>query len=57
MYKWDHSRLLRLAGLSTEKYQDLVDAGWRVRRADIERNMRRLLRNNYLEFSGQLRPA
>jgi hypothetical protein len=54
IYKWDHSRRL-LARILSEKYVDLADTGWQVRREDIQRDVRRLLRDNFLEFSGQSR--
>jgi hypothetical protein len=49
IYKWDHSRRT-IARVLAEKYEDLIDAGWPLRRSEIVRDVRRLLRDNFVEF-------
>lgn len=49
LYKWDHSRKL-IAGVLTDKYRDLAAAGWQVTREQIERDVRLLLRDNFVNF-------
>jgi hypothetical protein len=49
VYKWDHSRRI-LANVLAEKYEDLADAGWRVTEDAIRSDVKRLLRDNFLEF-------
>ena len=51
IYKWDHSRRV-LAKVLTDKYADLIDAGWRLTMEDVLRDVRMLLRDNYLEQVG-----
>jgi hypothetical protein len=47
IYKWDHSRRV-IAEVLAGKYEDLVDAGWPLARAEIERDARLYLRDNFL---------
>jgi hypothetical protein len=47
IYKWDHSRTL-IANVLKEKYTDLIRAGWRLTRQEIERDARQLFRDNFL---------
>jgi hypothetical protein len=42
IYKWSHSRKV-IADVLTEKYFDLVQAGWNLNEADLRRDMDRLL--------------
>jgi hypothetical protein len=49
VYKWDHSRRV-IAEVLAEKYQDLVETGWRLAPQDIERDVRLLLRDNFAAF-------
>ena len=42
LYKWSHSRGL-IAAVLAEKYTDVAATGWPVTRAEIERDVRRLL--------------
>jgi hypothetical protein len=49
LYKWDHSRRT-IGRVLAEKYEDLVDAGWPLDRGAIERDVRLLLRDNFLDF-------
>jgi hypothetical protein len=51
IYKWDHTRQT-LAKVLAEKYEALVDAGWPLCRAEIARDARRFLRDNFVEFVG-----
>ena len=51
IYKWDHSRTI-LGRVLTEKYQDLLAAGWPLTEAEIERDAKRFLRDNFLTFLG-----
>ena len=36
----------------TEKYEDLIDAGWPLTRAEIARDARLYLRDNFVDFAG-----
>jgi hypothetical protein len=49
IYKWDHSRKL-ITDVLTEKYQDTVDAGWKLTTADIERDVALYLKGNFRAF-------
>lgn len=49
IYKWEHSRTI-IAKVLADKYADLRDTGWQVSRADIERDVERLLHGNFHEF-------
>lgn len=49
IYKWNHSRRV-LGKVLTDKYADLVEAGWPVTVADIEGDVARLLKDNFREF-------
>ena len=49
VYKWDHSRKL-IAGVLAEKYRDVVDAGWKLTRQDVERDVRLYLKDNFRDF-------
>jgi hypothetical protein len=51
IYKWDHSRAI-LAKVLTDKYADLIGTGRRVMDEDIERDVRLMLRDNFLGFLG-----
>jgi hypothetical protein len=51
IYKWDHSRRT-IAKVLIEKYQDLIDTGWPLSRAEIARDSQRFLRDNFVEFLG-----
>lgn len=50
LYKWPHSRKV-IARVLTDKYQDMVNAGWRVTRAEISRDVNRLFTQNFNEFA------
>ena len=49
LYKWDHSRKI-LANVLSDKYEDLADTGWVVTREDIERDVRLMLKDNFVNF-------
>jgi len=49
LYKWDHSRKLIGAVLS-DKYIDLVKTRWPLHLADIERDVKLLLSDNFENF-------
>ena len=49
LYKWDHSRRI-IGKVLIDKYEDLVGTGWSVTKADIERDIRHLMRDNFLAF-------
>lgn len=49
IYKWDHSRRL-IAKVLVDKYRDLEVAGWKVTQQDIEKDVRLLLKDNFLNF-------
>ncbi len=49
VYKWDHSKR-NIAAALTDKYADLVTAGWKITRTEIERDVADLLRNNFTRF-------
>jgi hypothetical protein len=52
IYKWDHSRAL-IGQVLADKYVDLARAGWAVSEADVRRDVRLLLRDNFVEFLGR----
>lgn len=49
VYKWDHSRKL-IATVLADKYEDLIDAGWPLTQAEVERDARQFLSENFIEF-------
>ena len=49
VYKWQHSKAL-IAKVLTEKYLSIAEAGWQIKRPEIERDVRHLLRDNFLDF-------
>jgi hypothetical protein len=49
VYKWDHSRKV-IGRVLADKYRDLIEAGWRLTRAEIDRDVRLMLRDNFGEF-------
>jgi hypothetical protein len=49
IYKWDHSRRV-IGKVLINKYEDLAATGWNVNQAEIERDVRLLLRDNFLNF-------
>jgi hypothetical protein len=51
IYKWDHSREL-IARVLIDKYTDLAATGWRATDAEIRRDVRDLLHDNFVNFLG-----
>jgi hypothetical protein len=49
VYKWDHSRRI-LAKVLADKYADLAATGRQVLMADIQRDVRLMLRDNFANF-------
>ena len=49
VYKWSHARAV-IADALCEQYRRVLATGWRVERAEIERDVRRLLRDNFWDF-------
>lgn len=49
VYKWDHSRAV-IGRVMTEKYADLIAAGWPLTRTEIERDARQFLGENFTNF-------
>jgi hypothetical protein len=49
VYKWDHSRKL-IGTVLVDKYTDLAASGWRLSEAQIRRDVRLLLRDNFVDF-------
>lgn len=49
IYKWDHSRTV-IGRVLTEKYSDLLVAGWPLTEAEIERDARMFFKDNFLTF-------
>ena len=49
IYKWDHSREL-IGRVLAEKYADVARTGWPVTEADIRGDVKRLLRDNFVDF-------
>ena len=49
VYKWDHSKK-NIAAALTDKYADILSTGWKLTRAEIDRDVRHLLRDNFLNF-------
>lgn len=52
VYKWPHSRRV-IADALTESYEALARAGRTVSREDVERDVTRMFRGNFLEFIGR----
>jgi hypothetical protein len=51
IYKWKHSRYTIAASL-TESYQALLRDGWRLTADQIQRDVNRLLQDNFRSFAG-----
>jgi hypothetical protein len=51
LYKWTHSRKI-IGDVLTQKYGDLVDAGWQLTQADIERDVTAMFSGNFEGFVG-----
>jgi hypothetical protein len=51
IYKWDHSRRV-IGRVLTEKYSDLLAAGWPLTRTEVERDAKQFLGENFTNFLG-----
>lgn len=49
IYKWDHSRTI-LAKVLADKYADIAKSGWQVTDAEIQRDVKHLVGDNFKEF-------
>jgi len=49
IYKWDHSREL-IARVLTDKYADTARTGWPITQADIRKDVKLMLNDNFTEF-------
>lgn len=49
VYKWAHTRVI-LATVLADKYADLLATGWQVSEAEIRRDVKLLLHDNFLRF-------
>ncbi len=49
IYKWDHSRKI-LSNVLSEKYEDLIDSGWPLTQAEVQRDAKQFLEQNFLNF-------
>lgn len=49
VYKWQHSRKL-VANILIDKYNDIMDAGWQLETAEIERDVADFLHHNFWHF-------
>ena len=49
IYKWAHSRQI-IASILVEKYSILLDSGWQINESEIERDVEKLLSNNFTHF-------
>jgi hypothetical protein len=52
VYKWQHSKEIIIRVL-TDKYNDILHAGWVLHRSEIERDVADLLNNNFWRFVGK----
>ena len=49
IYKWAHSRQI-ITSILVEKYSILLDSGWQINESEIERDVGRLLSDNFTHF-------
>ena len=49
IYKWAHSRQI-ITSILVEKYSILLDSGWQIKESEIERDVEKLLSNNFTHF-------
>ena len=52
VYKWTHSREI-IADALTDKYQKAMQAGWRVKKKDIQRDVKDLFGGAFRRFVGR----
>lgn len=51
LYKWDHSRRI-IGKVLADKYNDLMQTGWKLTKAQVERDVRLMLHDNFADFVG-----
>src|SRR5204863_6677948 len=51
IYKWQHSRKI-IAQVLVDKYADIAQTGWRVSRAEVERDVKDLFGGAFERFCG-----
>jgi hypothetical protein len=49
MYKWEHSRAI-IGKVLVDKYSDVIDAEWVLTEKDVNADVERMLKGNFLEF-------
>ncbi len=49
LYKWNHSRRI-IGKVLIDKYADIVDTGWVLTDKDIQADVERLLKGNFIDF-------
>lgn len=52
IYKWTHSRKI-IAKVLIQKYCDILESGWAVTKAEIERDVKNIFSNNFWKFINQ----
>lgn len=52
IYKWSHSKQI-ISNVLCEKYSELLQTGWRLTEDEIRRDIRHLLKDNFLNFLSQ----
>lgn len=56
IYKWNHSREI-ITRVLVRKYQDLTEAGWDLRKEEIQRDVKKMLNDNFWDFVDLKLPA
>ena len=49
IYKWNHARQV-ISSVLTEKYSNLINSGWQVNQSEIERDVAKMLSENFTDF-------
>lgn len=55
LYKWDHSREI-IANVLSDKYCDLLDTGWTIKKKEIRRDVADLFGGSFWRFLGKPNP-
>ncbi|TNJ57737.1 glucuronate isomerase [Paenibacillus hemerocallicola] len=55
LYKWDHSREI-IANVLSDKYGDLYDTGWKIKKKEIRRDVADLFGGAFWRFLGKPNP-
>jgi hypothetical protein len=55
LYKWDHSREI-IANVLSDKYCDLYDTGWKIKKKEIRRDVADLFGGAFWRFLGKPNP-